>query len=172
MTRSEGLIKSQEESFVYTARYHTGVVLSVQEHRRLIDSLPEDNFYFQPSLEGLWLSCSGNSEFLLNVLNRIKDAGYHPHPENKVSDELQTEWTGRFSAGGTPVILQFVSTVCKKVQVGTRTVEEPIYEIRCDSQSAEPTGIDLANGPMPTEVEQPSSLEPFITEHEDDKIPF
>lgn len=33
---------------------------------------------------------------------------------------------------GASVWLSFSSSVCVRVQVGTRTVEEPIYEIQCE----------------------------------------
>jgi len=180
-TTAEQLIEDSEESFKYAAKAHTKTVLLVQEHRSLINALAAcRGVYISTGSEELSISVSGTQDELLSLLAIAKEHDYHPHPDNKVSDSPVETWTGRFlrkEGDKTCLTISFYSTVCKKVQVGTKMVEQPIYEIRCGSQSAEPTGIDLANGPtgtdhepMPNETGQPSSLEPFITEHED--IPF
>ena len=180
-TTAEQLIEDSEESFKYAAKAHTKTVLLVQEHRSLINAIASyRGIYISAGSQELSISVSGTQDELLSLLAIVKEHDYHPHSDNKVSDSPAETWTGRFSRKGenhTCLVIGFYSTVCKKVQVGTKMVEQPIYEIRCGSQSAEPTGIDLANGPtgtdhepMPTETGQPSSLEPFITEHED--IPF
>lgn len=64
-------------------------------------------------------------------------------PESRPTDEKAQEFCSRFKRDdGASVYLFFSSTVCRRIQIGTRTVEEPIYEIQCDDgheQAAVPT---------------------------------
>lgn len=76
------------------------------------------------------LSFTGNGERLKTVWAELRRNGYEPafrpkKGENNFSTFFEQEECSR-------IWFSFSSTVCKRVQVGTRTVEQPIYETRCD----------------------------------------
>ena len=85
---------------------------------------------------GLYISMSGTVKDLAAVWHALRSLGYATtyaeETEEKVSEKDYT-----FTKEGTvDVILRFYSTVCVRVQVGTKTVDEPVYEIQCLEQSA------------------------------------
>lgn len=84
----------------------------------------------------------------LQVLERIdlRRSGFVPDARPKVKDtSFQTHFR---QTDGATVWLSFSSSVCKRVQVGTRTVEEPIYEVQCE----EPTPVPVTSGDPDAEM--------------------
>lgn len=76
------------------------------------------------------VSISGDASDMAAFFRLMRTNGFEPDSRPK---DAQTEFRTWFRHDdGTQFYLAFSSTVCKRVQIGTRTVEEPIYEIRCD----------------------------------------
>ena len=81
---------------------------------------------------------SGDAAKLAAVVRVLRTRGWKTDAERPGS--MATGWTGWFNHPECKAMiwLNFVSSVCRKVQVGTRVVEEPVYEIRC-GEAAEPS---------------------------------
>jgi hypothetical protein len=81
---------------------------------------------------------SGDTGRFAKVWQILRRAGYQPNSRPK-ADEKQSSFatTWEFSDEFTPIWFLFTSSVCKRVQVGTKLVETPIYETQCG-------GIDIA----------------------------
>lgn len=80
------------------------------------------------------VSINGDANKLRAIWKQLRAAGYvpssRPGPDDKAS--FSCFWEPGDKATYAPVWLNFHSTVCKTVQVGTKMVEQPIYEIQCD----------------------------------------
>jgi len=75
------------------------------------------------------LGFTGNANTLGLVWNVLRRYGYQPGCRpNKSEPTFYTWWT---KEGASRIWMSFSSTVCRRVQVGTQTVEQPIYEIHC-----------------------------------------
>lgn len=99
------------------------------------------------------LSFAGDGPKLSEVWKALRAAGYQPNnrPE-KGKSSFYTHW---HHEGYSTVWMNFSSTVCRRVQVGTKTVEQPIYEVQC--------------GELP-EIE--SEDKPVTVAEDDDELPF
>lgn len=74
---------------------------------------------------------AGDASLMQAAWQVIRATGYQPdaRPAAKKST-FSTHW----HRAGSPVIwFYFTSNQCKAVQVGTKMVEEPVYEIQCES---------------------------------------
>ncbi len=87
------------------------------------------------------LNYSGNYQILKAIFRLFRHAGYSTddHTGDKLKIPSHTMWfrkDGRFQVTGYdshPVFyVQFASTSCKQIKIGTRTVEQPIYETVCE----------------------------------------
>lgn len=100
---------------------------------------------------------AGDGAKLGEVWGELRRAGYNTfkHPA-KGDTEFYAHWNGE---GLAQIWLVFTSSMCRRVQVGTRTVtkEEPIYETQC--------------GELP-ELESPAPTLTVIDGGADDDIPF
>lgn len=73
---------------------------------------------------------TGGKLSLEKAFKILRSKGFVPDERPKEKD---TKFATYFrQADGASVWLSFSSSVCKRVQIGTRTVEEPVYEIQCD----------------------------------------
>ena len=91
------------------------------------------------------IQLAGTAEDLTKIVRIIRRNGWELISSRpRAGDAI---WGAYFSKSGCPKVwLYFSSTVCKRVKVGTRMVEEDIYETRCTDQlsdaaveSSEPT---------------------------------
>lgn len=81
---------------------------------------------------------TGSQQALQKAFKILRSKGFVPDERPKEKD---TKFHTYFRhPDGASVWLSFSSSVCVRVQVGTRTVEEPIYEIQCE----EPTPVVAA----------------------------
>lgn len=78
------------------------------------------------------ISFAGDKHVLEGVFGALRKLGYEPSSRPK--DEKMTSFTCWFDKDGTPLRLwlTFSSTVCKRVKVGTKMVEQDVYEIVCE----------------------------------------
>lgn len=74
----------------------------------------------------------GDKHVLANAVRILRTAGYGfttTRPEKG-----DTQWSAFFyRQGGMEIWFQFSSSVCRRVQTGTKMVEQPIFETVCDS---------------------------------------
>jgi hypothetical protein len=75
---------------------------------------------------------SGPRKMLNDVFGILRKYGFKPDKRPK---EGETSYSGFFhDEVGRAFYLSFSSTSCRRVQVGTKTVEQPIYETVCDDE--------------------------------------
>lgn len=97
------------------------------------------------------VSITGAKSALASAWATLRRNGFTP--EERPTRETKSEIHTRFrQADGTRVYLAFSSTVCRRVQVGTRTVEEPIYEIQCEEQASTEEASPPAPEPQAQEL--------------------
>jgi hypothetical protein len=79
------------------------------------------------------INISGRMADLVAAISKLEAIGYIPISE--VPEKLTTYFSTRFVREGYPdVLLYWSSTTCRKVQVGTKVEEVPVYEMRCDEE--------------------------------------
>lgn len=98
------------------------------------------------------LSFTGDGPKLAAVWKLLRHHGFKNscHPK-KGDTTFYAFWE---QEGHAKFFMSFTSSVCRRVQVGTKMVETPIYETHC--------------GEMPTEIEAPNNAVVEV----DDEIPF
>lgn len=103
------------------------------EYAPLVKGLQDAGYDVILSATGLDVSGSGKKEMLVEAFRILRREGWDTpsRPEEK---------TNYFSCffNKEPVkyrlYFSFSSTVCKRVQIGTRYQEVPVYEIQCDGE--------------------------------------
>lgn len=107
------------------------------EHQAWIDELvaaiPEDKLQnASVTTYSLDINVVGNGTDLSNVWRALRTRGWDTTKDKPEPGD--TGWSGFWRKEGVEyqVYLNFASTVCRRVQVGTQMVEMPVYEIRCD----------------------------------------
>jgi hypothetical protein len=85
-----------------------------------------------PDSMDLNIRLAGTKQDLETVWRVLRQLGFESPNERPAAN--QSEYTGRFrrSYDDCSVYLIFASTVCKRVKVGTQTIEQDIYEVRCE----------------------------------------
>lgn len=87
----------------------------------------------EPRIDGTDLNIyfSGDKHQLAAVIRILRTSGFNT--DEKRPEKGASSWTARFTVQGCPlpIYLSFCSSVCRQVQVGTKTVEIPIYETVC-----------------------------------------
>lgn len=103
------------------------------------------------------LSFAGDGPKLATVWKLLRQHGYKNscHPK-KGDTTFYCFWSRE---GYAQFFMSFTSTMCRRVQVGTKMVEQPIYETQCGEMAA-----DL-------EIEAPKNAV-AVAEVADDDIPF
>ena len=100
------------------------------------------------------LSFAGDGPKLTVVWRLLRRHGYNTHSRPKKGDT--TFYSFWECEGQARIFLNFTSSVCRRVQVGTQMVEQPIFETQC--------------GEMP-EIEAETPSVPVVVETSDD-VPF
>lgn len=111
---------------------------------------------FQLGDDYISVSFAGDGPKLTAVWKLFRQNGYNTNDRPKKGDTtFYSFWSG--PEGLAKLFLNFSSSVCRRVQVGTKMVEQPIYETQC--------------GEMP-EIEPPPTTAVATTTEQDDDIPF
>jgi len=78
------------------------------------------------------LSVSGGYDALKDCFRVFRTLGYEP--ENRPEEEKFSSFSTYFNHPEQQIQfwLSYTSTLCKMVRVGTKTVEQPIYEVVCE----------------------------------------
>ena len=99
----------------------------------------------------------GAGDVLAAAIRYCRTRGYVTDAE--APPEKASSWEGLFTHGtelNHPRIrIHWSSTVCKMVQVGTKMVEQPIYELQCDEPAQE-----AYDGPMEPAREEIQTFDP------------
>jgi hypothetical protein len=84
------------------------------------------------------LCFTGDAARLAEVVRMLRVRGWKS--TSKRPKETDAGWTAWFKHEKTEVEvwLSFTSSICRRVQVGTKLVEQPVYEVRC-GEAAEPS---------------------------------
>lgn len=83
------------------------------------------------------IAISGDVDKLSIVWAALRRAGYTPRERPaRGQPEFRTFWDPADSDLLPKAFLNFTSSVCRRVQVGTRTVEQPVFEIVCGETPA------------------------------------
>lgn len=133
---------------------------TVNSHPGLFRWLEEQDLDVRFSLQDgeMNLAFTGDGPRLGKVWGELRRNGYVPVAHPKKGEPLfYTRW---LKEGCATFWMNFSSSVCRRVQVGTQTVEQPIYEVQC--------------GEIPEMIEE-GSTPPTLTVIEgdrDDDIPF
>lgn len=96
--------------------------------------------YFDSKDGCINLSFDGDSERLQRVWKELRIAGFKPGRQAPVepASTFSTYWTHiEKDEGYAEVWMYFSSSVCHMVQVGTKMVEQPVYEVQCGSALGE-----------------------------------
>lgn len=110
-------------------------------------------FDFTNSL--LTVSFTGDGPMLAEFWSLLRRAGYHTENRPKQGDTSYYGWWSK--TGSLGIVLSFSSSVCRRVQTGTRTVtrEEPIYKTICGDQLAIPEESALIELSTPADDDIP-----------------
>ena len=116
----------------------------VDYYDTIIAKLPEcsETCYVWADPSDINVSMTGNAEALTKFFRLMRANGFEPESR---PTEKTPNYRSRFkNADQISFYLAFSSTVCRRVKVGTRTEEVPIYETVCDDAPATlPDGADL-----------------------------
>lgn len=117
-----------------TKRYFEQAQRALQDFPRLF-LLIEDmdiDLRFDPDLKIMSLSFAGDGPRLGRLWGELRRAGFNCSTRPKKGD---TEFSGYFKEEGyAAIVVHFTSTLCRRIQVGTQTVEQPIYETICGEE--------------------------------------
>lgn len=122
------LVERTQSAKRYAELFHLTVRQFAPLFRRLEELDIDLSFGMQDG--DINVSFTGDGERLKTVWAELRRNGFEPAFRPKKGE---TEFSTFFQqAGFSQIWFRFSSTVCKRVQVGTHMVEQPIYETRCD----------------------------------------
>jgi hypothetical protein len=95
----------------------------------------------------------GDAAVLAKAVRILRTSGYD-FPSASRPKKGDTTWAQFFTRSECPVRIwfNFSSSVCRRVQVGTQMVEQPVFETVCDSIELPAGGEDLKNLPPSTSI--------------------
>lgn len=107
---------------------------------------------------------TGDKEKFTAAMRILRVAGFTPSNPNRPK-KGDTGWHSFFNKPDCTVqiLLNFTSSVCKRVKVGTKTVEQDVYEVQCG---------DISDGETQATIEAPVIAIEHTTEEFARDIPF
>lgn len=158
MKTTDKILKEIHETIQYQNERSKSWFQIVSQISPLIEELEslEIDIGFYSTLS---MRANGDRVLLAKIFRIFRRNGFKcdsPRPKKNASS-----WDGHFQKPGLPHLffVYFASTVCQMVQVGTKTVEVPVYEVRCGGE------------PVPL-VEGAIEPAPPVPVNYDDDIPF
>lgn len=126
--------KSAKEDRLSRAEY-------LQKHRKdfmkvlvALDKLATEKWLKSVSVCGnsIDLDFSGDKHALKLIFHKLRDAGYKPddRPTDENISNHSTYW--RKEGVEFKMYIRFASTTCRRVKIGTKLVEQDVYETVCD----------------------------------------
>lgn len=99
------------------------------------------------------VSLAGDARALARVWGALRRAGYSPRTRPEKGQSGYTSfWDHAEPDRVTKFYLSFSSTVCRRVKVGTRMVEQDVYENVCDGGGVDVAAIEGDDGRAEHEV--------------------
>lgn len=137
MKATEIILKEISDVINYQMRRRLTWMKLASQIEPLVDALEElgcEVGYYS----AVTVRASGDRKLLAKIFRAFRLHGFRCTSERPKKNS--TSWDGTFNAPGFETIfVAFCSTVCQMVQVGMKTVEVPIYEVRCGgSLNSEP----------------------------------
>lgn len=136
------LFDAAEQTLINAQKRQEAIVDYLNQHQEIINELlpliTESNietevltFLVVPGTSELYIGLSGTKENLNKIFSIFRKCGLYPRSRPKEND---TSYYTYFYAEDSDfrVWFSFTSTVCRRVAVGTRIVEETIYEVQCE----------------------------------------
>ena len=123
-----------------TRRFFEQSLKAIQEHAALFLMLEETGIdvRFDPDYLTICIGFAGDGQRLGQVWGELRRHGFNCETRPKKGD---VDFHGYFQQDGYPkLMVNFTSTLCRRVQVGTQTVEQPIYETICGELGELPEG--------------------------------
>lgn len=117
----------------------------------------------EPTLDSnLNVSVSGDAKRLADVVRIFMVSGFKPTSSKPKKGD--TTWSSYFEHPGCAVSIwfYFTSSVCKRVKVGTKMVEQDVYETQCGDITT------LVDGPTEDQLEETARIENQAT----GEVPF
>lgn len=121
------LVEQAQKTKQYNAAFHETVKARSALFRRLEELDIDVTFSLRDG--DIDLNFTGDGHRLGEVWSALRHAGYAPNSRpQKGETTFYTHWR---QEGLATFWMSFTSSVCRRVQVGTKTVEQPVYEIQC-----------------------------------------
>lgn len=129
--------RDTEETYLNDVRIKLARLRAHRAHYvAVMDALAgENSFFVTYDGKSLDLHFSGDRDRFTRIFGAIRRLGWVPVTRPERCDTYFTTFMNH--PDGARIYLAFSSTTCRKVQVGTKMVEQPIYETICDGASAE-----------------------------------
>lgn len=110
---------------------------------------------FDPDLKLISTNFAGDGPNLGKIWGELRRHGFKCQTRPKKGD---TQFSGWFQREGYATIsIYFTSTLCRRVKIGTKTVEQDIYETICGDSlevtaPAEPAALTVVNGDLDDDI--------------------
>jgi hypothetical protein len=114
------------------------------------DNMPDECVtYVYASRYAASFQVRGDGEVLTMAIRFLRTRGYKTDaaPPEKVAAVWEALFVHGEDLNQPRVRLTWASTVCKQVQVGTKMVEQPVYEIRCGEEPTPHDGVAAVDPP-------------------------
>jgi len=125
--------RKADDTKLFASR-HASEIVRVQKGME-----PVEQWLMNASLDvtnrSLDLSYSGNKHTMDGIWHALRKMGYKADTRPKSNEQYFSTWfrmDGNVSGDAMKIYLSFSSTVCKRVKVGTKMVEQDVYETRCE----------------------------------------
>lgn len=96
------------------------------------------------SMPGIDVNGNGDKAKLLKIFKLMRAHDYVPNARPKSGESYFATYWHR-EVDDVPVWINFGSTVCRRVQVGTELKEVPVYEIQCSNDEMTVTDEEVDN---------------------------
>lgn len=107
----------------------------------LDEALSAYNAIYSIDKYGLNIGIAGTAKALAEAFRVLRKLGFEPEERPKEGTYSYASYFVK--EGEPPIYLSFSSTQCRLVQVGVKTITQPIYETRCDENgTVEPSKED------------------------------
>lgn len=121
------VIEQAQKAKKYSALFHETVTSNAGLFRAL-EELDIDSSFCLSSGD-INLTFTGDGPRIAAVWAQLRRSGYEPNRRpTKGEPTFYTHWHKK---GFSTIWMQFASSVCRRVQVGTKTEEIAIYEVQC-----------------------------------------
>ncbi len=126
-----------DEKLVLDIKRATDEMSNWQAKRHLYAAIVSrlESLGHEPFFSGcLYTNFTGNREKLIDTIRVLRTSGLKSETYPKEGSPSFSAWYENPDRS-VRVFLRFASTVCRRVQVGTEMIEQPIYRIECGEES-------------------------------------